>query len=133
MDAGGLIGLALLSILLAVAGVAIAAYFQRRRSAQRPAPPAADSDPWSATIARAAAEAERASADTIPREMLSREALVGRDRTFDPTAWDDSPDGFESDDAGDDAAADEPVDDAAPPSRLDASFFDQLRQKRDQA
>ena len=57
--------------------------------------------------------------DPGPPEVLSREALLGRSKAFDPSAWDDSPDGGA-------AGSGEPED---LPSRFDRSYLERTSRR----
>ena len=58
-------------------------------------------------------------ADPGPPEVLSRESLVGRQKAFDPSAWDDSPDGGA-------ATPGEPED---LPTRFDRSYLERTSKR----
>jgi hypothetical protein len=86
-------------IIVAVAAVAVFLWTRRRAT-----PPAADAG----EIRRAPAEARGLVPPPEP-QVLDRNAVLGRARVFDPTKWDDTPDGSEDD--GPDLPEDEPVGD----------------------
>lgn len=65
-------------------------------------------------------------------EILTRESLMNRDRTLDPTRWDDSPDGPATKPAQTNPRAASPrrVDeDDEPADTVDSSFIETLRQR----
>lgn len=98
-------------ILVAVAAAAVFLWTRRRAS-----PPPAD-DVWE--VPRGPAEPRRVVPPPEP-QVLDRNTVLGRNRAFDPSKWDDSPDGSEEDGAEGpvEAPADGPAEEDLP------RFFD---------
>lgn len=88
-----------LVIVVLVAVAAVAVFGWRRRRAN---PPPADA----AELSRTRVEPRRLSPPPEP-QVLDRSTVLGRNRAFDPTNWDDTPDGSEED------GADEPDEEPA--------------------
>jgi len=86
-------------VIVAVAAVAVFLW-TRRRATQRV--------PGAGEISRTPAEPRRLAPPPEP-QVLDRNTVLGRNRVFDPTNWDDTPDGSEED--GPDQPGDEPVGD----------------------
>ena len=97
-------------ILVAVAAIAVFLWTRRRANP----PPAGSGEP-----SRAPVEPRRLVPPPEP-QVLDRNTVLGRNRVFDPTKWDDTPDGLEED------GADQPEEDpAAGPGGEDLPrFFD---------
>jgi hypothetical protein len=86
-------------IVIIVAVAAVAVFLWTRRKATHRAPGAGE-------ISRTPAE-PRKPAPPLEPQVLDRDTVLGRKRAFDPTKWDDTPDGSEED--GPDQPEDEPV------------------------
>lgn len=74
-------------------------------------------------------------AEDLPKVVLDRDFLLQRPRTFDPDAWDDSPDHSPGERASDWAGATprtEATDATAPPV-VDRDFLESLRRRRESA
>lgn len=79
-------------ILIAVAAAVVFLWTRRRASP----PPAGDGR----TTPRSVTEPRRSVPPPEP-QVLNRNMVLGRNRAFDPTQWDDTPDGSEDDGADD--------------------------------
>jgi hypothetical protein len=91
-----------LVIVIVVAVAAVAVFLWTRRRATPPATGAGE-------IPRTHVEPRRLAPPPEP-QVLDRNTVLGRNRVFDPTNWDDTPDGSEED--GPDQPEDEPVADS---------------------
>jgi hypothetical protein len=89
-------------IVIIVAVAAVAVFLWTRRRATPPATGAAE-------IQLTHVEPRRLVPPPEP-QVLDRNTVLGRNRVFDPTNWDDTPDGSEED--GPDQPGDEPVGDS---------------------
>jgi hypothetical protein len=87
-------------IIVAVAAVAVFLW-TRRRSTPRAT--------GAGEISRTPVEPQRLAPPPEP-QVLDRNTVLGRNRVFDPTNWDDTPDGSEED--GPDQPEDEPIADS---------------------
>ena len=89
-------------IVIIVAVAAVAVFLWSRRKAAPPAGGAGE-------ISRIPVEPRRLAPPPEP-QVLDRNTVLGRNRVFDPTNWDDTPDGSEED--GPDQPEDGPVADS---------------------
>ena len=108
----GLVGIVAVGLLIAV-GVLVVLVAISLRSGRASADAAAERDPWEESLladttpppsvpgyASAAYPPLGTYSEAAAPDVLDRDALVGRDRTFDPHGWDDRPDGYEGTDMG---------------------------------